>query len=166
MVVNRIKSRRKGTHMEKSLEKIGVIEYIDIRVFAHATEDQTKVEAATKNIFPSSLCEDILFKKTSLTGHHSNPIVMVETRLKNRKLLLEAMQKFGAELSSLDKEQLSQDLPLHLDKGNLYLRFDKQAAYQGTLKLTQNDPIHVKIHFKGQSSQEIEDLAKQAGLLP
>ena len=143
MAVNRIKSRRKGTYMEK----IGAIEYIDIRVFAHATEDQTKVEAATKNILPAFLREGILFKKTSLTGHHSNPIVMIETRFKDRKLLPEAMQKFGANLSSLDKEQLSQDLHLHLDKGNLYLRFDKQAAYQGILKLTQNDPIHVKIHF-------------------
>lgn len=152
--------------MEKSREKTRAIEYMDIRVFAHATEDQTKVEAATKNIFPPSLCEDVLFKKTSLTGHHSNPIVMLEMRLKDRKLLPEAMQKFGDELSSLDKEQLSQNLSLHLDKGNLYLRFDKQAAYQGNLKLTHNDPIHIKIHFKGQSSHEIEELAKQAGLLP
>jgi len=152
--------------MEKSREKTKAIEYIDVRVFAHATEDQTKVEAATKNIFPLSLCEELVFKETRLSGHHLNPIVLLETRLKNRDLLHEALEKLGSELSSLDKEQLNQDLVLRLDKGNLYLRFDKQAACQGALKLTQNDPVHVKIHFKGQSSQQIEELAKQAGLLP
>ncbi len=152
--------------MEKNRSNAKAIEYIDVRVFAHATEEQTKVETATKNLFPPELCEELVFKKTALTGHHSNPIILLETQLTNRKLLPEALKKLGAELSSLDKEQLNQDLKLHLDKGNLYLRFDKQAAYLGAFKFTQNDPIHVKIHFKGKSSQEIEELAKQAGLLP
>lgn len=142
------------------------IGYIDVRVFAHATEDPAKVEVATKNLFPLSFQETFVFKKTALSGHHQNPIILYEAQLTERKLLPEALQKFGAELSSLDKEQLDQDFKLHLDRGNLYLRFDKQAAYIDTLKFTQTDPIHVKIHFKDKSSQEIEELAKQAGLLP
>jgi RNA binding exosome subunit len=141
------------------------IGYIDIRVFAHATEDTAKVEAATKNLFPLSLSENIVFTITTLSGHHSNPIVLFTAQLTDRKLLPSALTKLGEDLSTLDKEQLNEDIKLHLDKGNLYLRFDKQAAYLGTAKLTQNDPIHVKIHFKNKTSQEIIELAKQSGLL-
>ncbi len=142
------------------------IGYINVRVFAHATEDLTKVEVATKNLFPLSLCENLVFQKTPLHGHHSNPIVILEAQFTERKLLLEALQKLGEGLSTLDKEQLSQDIEQRLERGNLYLRFDKQAAYLGNIKFAQNDPIHVKIHFKDMSSQEILDLAKKAGLLP
>ena len=69
-------------------------------------------------------------------------------------------------LNSLDKEELSRNLKLHLEKGNLYLRFDKQSAYLGNIKFTQNDPVHFKIHFKNKSATEITDLCKNAGLLP
>jgi len=142
------------------------IGYIDIRVFAHATEDQLKVETATKNLFPISLQETLIFQKTTLTGHHSNPILLFTAKLTDRKLLPLALEKLGTSLSALDKEQLNQDIDLRLEKGNLYLRFDKQAAFLGSPKLSQNDPIHLKIHFKNKTKQEIIDLAKQTGLLP
>jgi RNA binding exosome subunit len=48
----------------------------------------------------------------------------------------------------------------------MYLRFDKQSAFLGSLKLTQNDPIHLKIHFKNKTAQEIMEISKQNGLLP
>jgi len=47
----------------------------------------------------------------------------------------------------------------------LYLRFDKQSAFLGSTRFTQNDPIHLKIHFKNKTSQEISDFSKQTGLL-
>jgi RNA-binding protein len=141
------------------------IGYIDIRVFAHATEDPQKVETATKNLFPISLQETLIFQKTTLTGHHSNPIIFFTAKLTDRKLLPSALEQICTGLSALDKEQLNQDIKLHLEKGNLYLRFDKQAAFLGKLKLTQNDPIHLKIHFRDKTSQEIIELAQQTGLL-
>jgi len=140
--------------------------YIDVRVFAHATEDIAKVESATKNLFPESLSETIVFQKTTLSGHHQNPIILLEAKLTDRKLLPAALEQLGKSLNALDKEQLEQDIKLHLDKGNLYLRLDKQAAYLGNTKFTQNDPIHLKIHFKDKTSEEIVELAKQSGLLP
>lgn len=142
------------------------IGYIDIRVFAHATEDQQKVQSATKNLFPISLQETLIFQKTTLAGHYSNPILLFTAKLTDRKLLPLALETLGASLSTLDKEQLNQDIELRIEKGNLYLRFDKQAAFLGLAKLTQNDPIHLRIHFKDKTKQEIIDLAKQTGLLP
>jgi RNA binding exosome subunit len=52
------------------------IAYIDIRVFAHATEDPEKVLAAVRNILPTELEENLVFQKTGLTGHHGNPILL------------------------------------------------------------------------------------------
>lgn len=152
--------------MQKSTENSKPIGYIDVRVFSHATEDQTKVETATKNLFPPELTEELVFQKNALSGHHSNPIIMLTAQLKDRKLLPSALQKLGASLSALDKEQLNEEIKLHLEKGNLYLRFDKQAAFMGQPKLAQNDPIHVKVHFKDKTNDEVVELAKQYGLLP
>jgi RNA binding exosome subunit len=140
--------------------------YIDIRVFTHATENQSKVETATKNLFSPELTEPLVFEKIILAGHHSNPIIMLTAKLADRKLLPAALEKLGANLSSLDKEQLNEEIQLHLERGNLYLRFDKQAAFLGQPKFTQNDPIHVKIHFKDKTNDEVVELAKQFGLLP
>jgi RNA binding exosome subunit len=53
-----------------------------------------------------------------------------------------------------------------LEKGNLYLRLDKQSALLGTAKFTQNDPIHLKIHFKDKTAEEIVQFCKTTGLLP
>jgi len=142
------------------------IGYIDIRVFAHATEDPAKVEIATKNLFPSPFSETLALKKSTLHGHHSNPIILLTTQLTERKLLPSVLQKLGTDLPTLDKEQLCDNIKLHLEKGNLYLRFDKQTAYLGTFKLTQNDPIHIKIHFRNKTTEEIIALARQSGLLP
>lgn len=142
------------------------IAYIDIRVFAHATEDPTKVQTAVRNLLPAELAQTIIFEQTSCTGHHGNPIVLFTSKLTDKKLLPKTLEKFGQDLGVLDKEELSRSLKLHLEKGNLYLRFDKQSAFLGALKFSQNDPIHLKIHFKNKTAQEITEISKQTGLLP
>lgn len=142
------------------------IAYITLRVFSHATEDPEKVHTAVRNTLPSDLAANLTFTKTSATGHHGNPIILFEAKLENRQLLPTALQKIATELSPLDKEQLSSEMKQHIEKRNLYLRFDKQNAFQGTLKLALNDPIHFKIHFKNRTAEEIIDICKQAGVLP
>ncbi len=142
------------------------IGYIDIRVFAHATEDTDKVQTAVRNLLPTELTQTLIFEMTSLTGHYGNPITLFTAKLTDKKTLPAALQKLGEGLNSLDKEELSRDLKLHMEKRNLYLRFNKQSAYLGNIKFTQNDPVHFKIHFKNKSPQEIVDICKSAGLLP
>jgi RNA-binding protein len=142
------------------------IAYIDIRVFAHATEDPDKVQTAVQNLLPTELSQTLVFEKTSCTGHHGNPIILFTAKLTDKKLLPTALEKIGSGLGALDKEELNRDIKLHIEKGNLYLRFDKQSAFLGTLKFSQNDPIHIKIHFKNKTTQEITEISRQAGLLP
>ena len=142
------------------------IGYIDVRVFAHATEDSDKVIAAIRNLLPSELGESVIFQKTRLTGHHGNPIILFETKLADKQVLPTVLKKIGAGLTSFDKEQLNDNMKLHLEKRNLYLRFDKQFAFQGEVRFSQNDPIHFKIHFKNKSYEDIVDLSRDAGVLP
>jgi hypothetical protein len=142
------------------------IGYIDIRVFAHATEDTEKVQTAVRNLLPEELAQTLIFEKTSCTGHYGNPIILFTAKLTDKKALPKALEKIGSGLSALDKEELNRDIKLHLEKGNLFLLFDKQSAFLGNFKFSQTDPIHLKIHFKDKTAQEIMEFSKQTGLLP
>ena len=142
------------------------IGYVDIRVFAHATEDLERVMFAVRNTLPEELGESAVFKKTGLTGHHGNPITLIEVELTDRQLLLGLLRKIGSGLTALDKETLNSEMSLHLEKGNLYLRFDKQRAFLGELRFSSNDPIHFKVHFRNKTADEIVEVCREAGLLP
>ena len=133
------------------------IAYIDIRFFAHATEDLEKVVRAAQNVFPSNQMEEVTFKKSNLRGHYGNPITLFETRIKNKEITRALVDNLSSNLSELDKETISRELDLHVEKGRLYIRLDKQAALQGRLKLCTSDPIRMCIRFR---KTKIEDVAK------
>ncbi len=152
--------------MSSSKPQKSPVGYVSIRVFAHATEDRENVLQAVRNTVPEELAELAVFKTTVLTGHHGNPILLVEAEVEERQKLFGVLEKIGNNLTSLDKESLSRDLKLHLDKGNLYLRFDKQQAFLGKLRFASDDPIHFKIHFRNRTVDEIVAICKEAGLLP
>ena len=140
--------------------------YVDIRVFAHATEDLEKVSSAVRNLLPNEISENTALRKTSLTGHHGNPIVLFQTKITDKKALPLVLKKIATGLSSLDKQTLNNEMRMHLEKRNLYLRFDKQLAYLGEIKFSSNDPIHFKIHFKNKTPEEITSICRETGLLP
>jgi RNA binding exosome subunit len=142
------------------------IGYVDIRVFAHATEHPDKVLSAVRNLLTTDQAETVKFEATILTGHHGNPITLFTAKLLDKKTLTALLEKIGANLNALDKETLEANIKLHLEKSNLYLRFDKQSAYLGNFKFTQNDPIHLKIHFKNKTPTEIVEIICTYGLLP
>jgi hypothetical protein len=140
--------------------------YIDIRVFAHATEDPERVLTATRNTLPRESIDTVTFKKANLTGHHGNPIILYETKIKEKRLVQAAFEKLCSGLSGLDKEIMANEVQQHVDKGNLYVRLDKQSAYLNELKLSSTDPIHLRIHFKKHSAEEVIDICRRSGLLP
>jgi len=142
------------------------IAYIDIRVFANATEDADKVLNAVQNTLPKEVIETVAFKKTNLTGHYGNPIVLIEARIKEKNVVQVVFEKLSSDLSSLDKELLSNEIKQHFDKGNLYIRLDKQSAYLNEIKFCQTDPIHLRIHFKKHDLDEVIGICRKYGLLP
>jgi hypothetical protein len=142
------------------------IAYVDIRVFAHATEDLEKVLEAVRNTLPSDSVDIVAFGRTALTGHHGNPITLLEARIKNRKMAQAFLDKLASGLSLIDKEALSSEIARHLEKGNLYIRLDKQSAFSGELKLGSTDAIHLRIHFRKPDAKDVIDLCRKFGLLP
>lgn len=142
------------------------IAFIDIRVFAHATEDPEKVMAAVHNILPTEFVDSITFKKDNLSGHHGNPVVLLKTRIKEKRITLATFEKLSSGLSIFEKDQLSKEITQHLEKGNLYMRLDKQAAYHNEFKLSEIDSIHFRVHFRRHSPEAVIDICRKSGLLP
>jgi RNA binding exosome subunit len=142
------------------------VAYIDIRVFVHATEDMEKVLAAVHNVLPTELVGKVAFKKTGLTGHYKNPLILFETRVKEKDAVEAVFKKLSSGLDSLDKKLLNEEIKQHLDKGNLYIRLDKQSAYLNELKFCSTDPIHFRIRFRKSDPGEIAKICKTFGMLP
>jgi len=139
---------------------------VEVSFFAHATEDENKVVEAARNLLPATQVENVAFSKSSLRGHHGNPITLFEARFKEKEILSAVLETLSSGLSVLDKENLAREVELHLEKGSLYLRFDKQVAFQGQFKLGVSDPIRVRLRFKKNRLEDIVQFCKEIGLFP
>jgi RNA binding exosome subunit len=142
------------------------IAYIDVSFFAHATEDEAKVIEATRHLLPTSQLENIDFRRSNLRGHHGNPITLFEAKIKEKETAKAVAENLSSNLGILDKNTLLGEIGLHVEKGSLYLRFDKQAAYQGTFKLGVADPIRVRLRFNKNMLEDIVRICREIGLLP
>lgn len=140
------------------------VAYIDVEFFAHATEDVEKVMEAVKHVLPANRMEEINLKKNSLKGHHGNPIVFFETKIERKDLVKAVIDSIFSRLSMLDKEILRKEIEMHVEKGSLYLRLDKQAAFQGVVKLGVADPIRLRIRFRKGKIEEIIRICEELGI--
>lgn len=141
------------------------IAYIDIRFFAHATEDLDKVIEAVQNVLPANYVDDIIFRRDNLQGHYNNPILLFETRIKKKEIAEAVVENFSSHLGELDKKALREEIDLHMQKGSLYIRVDKQAALQGELKLCTTDAIRLRIRFKKAKAEDIVKMCQDLGIL-
>ena len=142
------------------------ISYINLGFFAHATEDQNKVLKAVKNILPPRYADKVSFSKKSLKGDYGNPIIFFKTQIKDPEIAESFLSNISSSLPAIDKEELLRHLDLHLNKGSLYIRLDKQEAFRGKFRLCRADPIRIQIRFKTSKIEEIRKICKTFGLLP
>lgn len=141
------------------------VAYIDIRFFAHATEDPNKIVEATQNILPDDHVDDITFELDNLRGHYGNPIVLFKTRIKKKEIVSAVINNLFSHLGESYKKSLHEELRLHVEKGSLYVRLDKQAALLGELKLCTADPICLRIRFKNVKSRHIVETCQELGII-
>lgn len=140
------------------------IAYINIEFFAHATENLEKAMEAVKNTLPSDRLGEVDFKRDNLRGHYSNPIVFFATKIEEKDLIKAVVGSVFSRLSSLDKEALRSEIEKHVEKGSLYLRLDKQAAFQGIVKLGNVDPIRLRIRFRKAKIEDIIKICNELGI--
>ena len=111
-----------------------MIHHVMLRTFAHVTEDVSRVKFALELFLP----EDCEIKTTMNKGHFGNPIKVLEAKLEKRYC-----KSFLDILGRLSKAQLlglKDELKRHFDDDcNFYIRFDKQSAYEGDIKLAETE---------------------------
>ena len=76
------------------------------------------------------------------------------------------MDNLALNLGVLDKETLLREINLHVEKGSLYIRLDKQAAFQGEFKLGTADPIRIRIRFRKTKIEDVIKTCQELGILP
>ena len=123
------------------LEKLPLFSAADVRIIIHATEDKNKVLESICGIF----CIDAdRFRHTELVGHWGNRILLLTGSLESAEAN-RLIQKILLSLSSVEKNQLSSSSHSFIDeKGNLYLRLDKQRICQKRISLSETDSIRLR----------------------
>lgn len=113
----------------------------EIDVLLHATEDEGRV---------LQLLEDVLsvprdrFSASPSEGHYKNKIILLKATMASREAGDLAV-KIMSLLNSADREHLRDSLDEYSDeKGNLYLRLDKQRICQGKVSLSEIDAVRIK----------------------
>jgi len=134
---------------------------------AHATEDIGKVEHALGFLIALVARTEIALTRRYLKGHYGNMITTVSGKLSAKELSPESLSIISQKLSESDKQFLSDCAKSCLDEeGNLYLRFDKQEALLGNVRLCQGDPIRMKVKFAPYYDAEaIIRVCRESGLI-
>jgi RNA binding exosome subunit len=120
------------------------IHNISLRAIVSATESEDRVKTALSLFLFDSEIEAI---KTE--GHYGNPIIILQAQLKGRdcKRFIEHLK---LKLTEHEIKRLKNEIPERIDdECCLHLRFDKQAAFQGTVQLaTTTDTVSARIKLK------------------
>ncbi len=119
------------------------IERIVVSAVVHSTEDMEKVGEAIAELIPFEFEIEVSKAK----GHFGNEMYFLEVEIKDKKKIKEFLKYILNRLKESEElKSLKRTLEDRIDPNNiLHLRFDKQKAYLGEIRLTSNDPIAVKV---------------------
>lgn len=113
----------------------------EVNLVLHATEDESKVLKAIEEIL---LVPSTRFLRSSSEGHYKNKIVLQKAILSSKEAAMLAKRVISL-LNSTDREHLSRLVNDYADeKGNLYIRLDKQRLCQGRVLLSETDAIRIR----------------------
>lgn len=119
-----------------------MIHNISYRTFVYGTEDEEKVITAISYLFSNSLPE-----KSINEDHFGNKIIVLTDKITKKRTNKDIIAFLNENLSEEDKNTIKNELNRRMDdKGKLFLRFDKQLAFDEKLKLTYSgNAIHIRI---------------------
>jgi RNA binding exosome subunit len=113
----------------------------EVNLLLHATEDGPKVLQAVQDVL---LIPSERFSSSVSEGHYKNRILLLKAILSSQEARKLANRIISL-LSSIDKNQMSRLLHEYSDeKGNLYIRIDKQRMCQGKVSLSETDAIRIR----------------------
>ncbi len=113
----------------------------EIKLVIHATEDEGKVLKAIEDML---LVPSKRFSSSPSEGHYKNKILLHKAVLSSHEAGSLATRVISL-LNSADREHLSRSIHEYSDeKGNLYIRLDKQRMCQGRASLSEADAIRIR----------------------
>ena len=113
----------------------------EINIVLHATEDEGMVLKAIEDVL---LVPSERFSSSTSEGHYKNRILLQRAILSSHEAGSLAKRVISL-LNSADREHLSRLVHEYSDeKGNLYIRLDKQRMCQGMVSLSETDAIRIR----------------------
>jgi RNA-binding protein len=139
----------------KHNKQTAVLEFLNsfIDIVVHATEDKMRIIRSVISTLEIPLQEK--FEEIQYEGHWGNKIIRLTAQINNKdaQTLLEKILK---SLSFTEKEYLITALDKHIDeKGNFYLRLDKQKLCKNQVSISETEGI--KIKFKINKNRIIQN---------
>ncbi len=133
-----------------------MIHHINIRVIAHSTEEKSRVMDALafflKSSFKDKRSDSLsgLVDTIEAEGHYGNPITIFSVQLTRKRDVMAFSEFVHNNMASEDIEALRSEMPDRLDDDQVFhLRFDKQEAYIGRVKIvSSSDAITAKVKIE------------------
>jgi RNA binding exosome subunit len=114
----------------------------EISIIIHATENQDKILQSIDDVL--SISPDKFSSNTS-EGHWGNKILLLSAIIGSTDAN-SLISKILSALNRIDRQSLSDFFDNYIDeKGNLYIRLDKQRICQGRTSLSDNDSIRIRL---------------------
>ncbi|NYB53033.1 MAG: RNA-binding protein [Methanobacteriaceae archaeon] len=129
-----------------------MIHNLSYRAFVYSTENEEKVREAIHNLLPTAQIE-----KEITEGYHKNQVIILQGKITKKREIKQFLEKLNS-LKPSAKKRMLRELEDRIDeRGNLFLRFDKQRAFLEEMKLVDHgDAIHVKLKIAAYPSRKEE----------
>jgi RNA binding exosome subunit len=112
-----------------------------ISVIVHATENEDKILQSIDDVLSVSPNR---FSSNTSEGHWGNKILILSAVIASAEAN-SLVSKILSGLNKIDRHSLSDFFDNYIDeKGNLYIRLDKQRICQGRTSLSDNDSIRIR----------------------
>jgi len=115
------------------------------------------------NLVPPQLRDGVKIITNEGQGHFGNDIKTIKVQFKGEESLFVAKYILSS-IDQLDREIILVSLGSRFENGKLYLRFNKQLAYSGVIRLDDGDDVIkavIKINHWTLKSEGIEKIITQ-----
>ncbi len=118
-----------------------MIHNLSYRAFVYSTENEEKVREAIFTLLPTAQIE-----KETTEGYYKNQVIILHGKITKKREIKDFLEKLNS-LKPSAKKRILRELEDRIDdRGNLFLRFDKQRAFLEELKTVDHgDAIHLKL---------------------
>jgi len=123
---------------------------IEARAFARATEISERVTASIQSIFPEYLRQKLVISKTKAEGQAGDAIIIITAVLEGQDDCEPVLRYIFEQMDSSSRRAIARSFDIRLDDDCVFfLRIDKQAAFLGNMKMTdETDVISARFRFK------------------